>query len=70
MELVDIRDVIEELDAEEMQQVPDIHMLLQESLLHNNRTLNSSKFALEKAKPRCMKPVRTNLYYYIKRTRE
>ena len=68
--LVDIRDVIEELDAEEMQQVPEIHMLLHESLLHNNRPLNSSKFALEKAKPRSMKPVRTNPYYYIKRTRE
>ena len=68
--LVDIRDVIEELDAEEMQQVPEIHMLLHESLLHNNRPLNSSKFALEKAKPRSMKPVRTNPHYYIKSTRE
>ena len=58
--LVDIRDVIEELDAEEMQQVPEIHMLLHESLLHNNRPLNSSKFALEKTKPRSTKPVRTN----------
>ena len=58
--LVDIRDVIEELDAEEMQQVPEIHMLLHESLLHNNRPLNSSKFALEKTKPRSAKPVRTN----------
>ena len=57
--LVDIRDVIEELDAEEMQQVPEIHMLLHESLLHNNRPLNSSKFALEKTKPRSMKPVRS-----------
>ena len=68
--LVDIRDVIEELDAEEMQQVPEIHMLLHESLLHNNRPLNGSKFALEKAKPRSMKPVRTNPHYYIKSTRE
>ena len=58
--LVDIRYVIEELDAEEMQQVPEIHMLLHESLLHNNRPLNSSKFALEKAKPRSMEPVRAN----------
>ena len=57
--LVDIRDVIEELDAEEMQQVPEIHMLLHESLLHNNRPLNSSKFALENTKPRSTKPVRT-----------
>ena len=54
--LLDIRDVIEELDAEEMQQVPEIHMLLHESLLHNNRPLNSSKFALEKTKPRSTKP--------------
>ena len=58
--LVDIRDVIGGLDAEEMQQVPEIHMLLHESLLHNNRPLNSSKFALEKAKPRSMEPVRAN----------
>ena len=43
-----------------MQQVPEIHMLLHESLLHNNRPLNSSKFALEKAKPRSMEPVRAN----------
>ena len=41
--LVDIRDVIEELDAEEMHQVPEIHMLLHESLLHNNRQLKRSK---------------------------
>ena len=35
--LVDIRDVIEELDAEEMLQVPEIHMLLHESLLHDSK---------------------------------
>ena len=56
--LVDIRDVIEELDTEGMQRVTEIHMLLHESLLHKNRPLNSSTFALEKAKPRSMSPVR------------
>ena len=56
--LVDIRDVIEELDTEEMKQVPEIFLLVYESLVHSYRISNSSKFALEKAKPRSMSPVR------------
>ncbi|XP_078377478.1 kelch-like protein 12 isoform X2 [Oculina patagonica] len=55
--LVDIGDVIEELNTEEMQQVPDIHMHLHESLMYDCRPSNSSKFAVEKAKPRSMSPV-------------
>ena len=50
--LVDIKDLIEELENDEMHQVPEIHMLLHESLLHFARPSNSSSFAKEKAQPR------------------
>ena len=56
--LVDIGEVVEELDTEEMQRVPEIHMLLYELFRHNYRPSNSTKFALEKAKPRSMHQVR------------
>ena len=61
--LVDIRELIEELHTEEMQRLPEIHMLLYESLLHNNRSSNSSKFASMHAKPRAMNPVRRSFYF-------
>ena len=61
--LVDIREMIEELHTEEMQRMPEIHMLLYESLLHNNRPSNSSKFASIHAKPRAMNPVRRSFYF-------
>ena len=61
--LVDIRELIEELHTEEMQRMPEIHMLLYESLLHNNRPSNSSKFASMHAKPRAMNPVRRSFYF-------
>ena len=50
--LVDIRVVIEELDTEEMQRDPEIHMQLHKASLYNNMPLHNSKFALEKRKPR------------------
>ena len=50
--LVDIRVVIEELDTEEMQRDPKIHMQLYEASLYNNMPSHNSKFALEKSKPR------------------
>ena len=56
--LVDIGDIIEELNTEEMQQVPEIRMHLHESLIHNCRPSNSSEFAVEKAKPRSTSQVR------------
>ena len=59
--LVDIGDIIEELNAEEMQQVPEIRRHLHESLIHNCRPANSSEFAVEKAKPRSMCQVRNKL---------
>ena len=46
--LVDIRDVIEELDTEEMQRIPEIHTLVYKTLIHNCRPSNRSKFAVEK----------------------
>ena len=57
--LVDIKDVIEELDTEEMQLIPEINMLLQRALIHNCRPSSSSAFALERARPRSKNPVRT-----------
>ena len=55
--LVDIRVVIEELDTEEMQRDPKIHMQLHEASLYNNMPSHNSKFALEKSKPRTTSPV-------------
>ena len=52
--LVDIKDVIEELDTEEMKVIPEINMLLQGTLIHNCKPSRSSAFALEKGKPRSM----------------
>ena len=56
--LVDIENVVRELNTEEMQKVPEIHMLLHESLLHTCMPSEISKFAAEKAKPRSTNPVR------------
>ena len=61
--LVDINDLTEELDTEEMQRVPEIHMLLHESLLQNIRPSNSSKFAIEKAKLRSTDPVSLSVFF-------
>ena len=58
--LVDIRVVIEELDTEEMQLDPEIHLLVYEASLHNNKPCHNSKFAADKAKPRSTNPVRGN----------
>ena len=50
--LVDIKEVIRELNTEEMQRVPEIHLLLHESLLHTCMPSVSSKFSVEKSKLR------------------
>ena len=55
--LVDIRYLIEELNTEEMQRVPEIHTLLFESFLHHYSPSSTSKFATEKAKLRSTSPV-------------
>ena len=66
--LVDIEAMIEELNTDEMQQVPEIRMHLHESLIHKCRPSNSSKFAEEKTKPRqlarSVSPVRKSVNYY------
>ena len=59
--LVDIGDIIEELNTEEMQKVPEIRKHLNESLIYNCRPSNSSEFAVEKAKPRSMSQVRERI---------
>ena len=63
--LVDIEEMIEELNTDEMQQVPEIRMHLHESLIHKCRPSNSSKFAAEKTEPRqlarSMSPVRKSV---------
>ena len=58
--LVDIGDMIDELNTEEMQRVPEIHMHLHESLIHSYRPSSGPQFALEKAKPRSTSPVRAS----------
>ena len=55
--LVDIKDLAEELETDEMQQVPEIHMLVYESLLYYVKPSNGSIFANEKAKLRSTGPV-------------
>ena len=59
--LVDIKEVIRELDTEEMKQVPEIFMLLHHSLLFSYIP-SRSKFGEEKTTIRSMGPVRTVLY--------
>ena len=55
--LVDIKDVIKELDTEEMQVIPEINMLLQRTLIQNYMPSRSSAFALENGKLRSMSSV-------------
>jgi len=55
--LVDIRVVIEELNTEEMQRDPEIHMLVYETSIYNNLPSSNSKFAVEKSKARSTSPV-------------
>ena len=62
--LVDIRVVIEELNTEEMQRDPEIHMLLHEALLHYFMPSKGSTFAEGKAKLRSAGTVRTSLKMY------
>ena len=55
--LVDIKEVIRELNTEEMQRVPEVHMLLHESLLYTCMPSKGSTFAVEKVKLRSAGPV-------------
>ena len=59
--LVDIRVVIDELDIEEMQRVPEIHQHFHEALIYNFMPSRNPKFAVEKTKTRATSPVRRSL---------
>ena len=59
--LVGIEVMIQELNTEEMQRVPEISMHLHESLVHNCMPSTTSKFSEEKAKQRSMSQVRKGL---------
>ena len=62
--LVDTKDVVAELNTEEMQRVPEIQMLMCEKLLHNNMPSPSSRFAVEKTRPRSTTPVSTTRHLH------
>ena len=66
--LVDSKDVIEELDTEEMKAIPEINMLLQEALIRNCRPSRSSALALEKRKPRSMNSVGEKVFKVCMKT--
>lgn len=63
--LVDIKDLTEELETDEMQQVPEIHRLLYESLLYYVKPSNGSNFAKEKAKLRSTGPVSIYAFTFV-----
>ena len=65
--LVDSKDVIEELDTEEMKAIPEINMLLQEALIRNCRPSRSSALALEKGKPRSMNSVGEKVFKFARK---
>jgi len=56
--LVDIRVVIEELDTEEMERVPEIYKHLNEALIYSHMPSRNPKFAVKKTKTRATSPVR------------
>lgn len=68
--LVDVKIVIEELKTEEMQQIPEVNMHLQESMMHH--IMPSHEFAAEKVKPRSMSPVLVAIHptMHVKNTNE
>ena len=55
---MDIRELIAELDTQEMRMLPEINTFLLESLLYSHQLSSSSEFAAKKTKPRSMKSVR------------
>ena len=63
--LVDARDVVEELNTEEMKRVPEIQVLMCEKLLHSNMPSPSSKFAVEKTRPRSITSVSAENLYFL-----
>ena len=64
--LVDIREMIRELSSEQMQQVPEIHTLLYESLLYSYIP-SSSAFGEEKGKLRSTGSVRIYVFIFVRK---
>ena len=64
--LVDIREMIRELSSEEMQQVPEIHTVLYESLLYSYIP-SSSAFGEEKGKLRSTGSVRIYVFIFVRK---
>ena len=60
--LVDIKHVMKELNTEQIKQVPEINVLLNESLLYSHIP-SSSTFGEEKTKLRSSGPVRNALFF-------
>ena len=56
--LVDIRVVIEELNTEDMQRIPEVHTHLHEVAIYQHMPSHNSKFATERTKPRSTSQVR------------
>ena len=63
--LVDIRELIAELDTQEMRMLPEVNTFLLESLLYSYQPSRSSEFATNKTKPRSMKSVRQTLLMFL-----
>ena len=62
--LVDIKVVIEEMDNEEMEPVPEIHKQIYEALIYSHLPSRNPKFTLAKTRTRATSPVRVvNLYF-------
>ena len=60
--LVDIRVVIEELNTEEMQRIPEVHTHLHEVAIYKHMPSHNSKFATERTKPRSTSQVRRRFF--------
>ena len=65
--LVDIEDVIRELNTEEMKLVPEIHMLLHESLLFTCMPSSSTFSGDERAKQRSTGPAVRTAFFLCER---
>ena len=63
--LVDVKDVVKELDTEEMQVIPEITLLLNRTLIYKQSPSRNSAFALEKGKPRSMSSVGDKVFLVV-----
>ena len=63
--LVDIRELITELDTQEMRMLPEVNTFLLESFLYSYQPSSSFELATNKTKPRSMKSVRQTLLIFL-----